>query len=93
MTRSASDRAMPAPEEHCSPPQANTSPGASDARTDLPRPDWLQEAERRLQGHRSLLEKLTEEDWEFFRINDGPEVLGPPPPPPMKRRPRRRGET
>ena len=38
-------------------------------------------------------ETLTEEDWEFFRTYDGPEVLGPPPPPPMKRRPRRRGET
>lgn len=57
-----------------------------------PKPEWLLEAERRLLAHRSLLETLTEEDWEFFRTYDGPEVLGPPPPPPMKRRPRRRGE-
>jgi hypothetical protein len=54
---------------------------------------WSQEAEERLRNHRSLLETLTEEDWEFFRTYDGPEVLGPPPPPPMPRRPGRRGET
>lgn len=57
------------------------------------KPQWLLDAERRLEGHRSLLETLTEEDWEFLRNYDGPEVLGPPPPPPMKRRPRRRDET
>jgi hypothetical protein len=56
------------------------------------KPRWLDEAEERLRNHRSILETLTEEDWEFFRTYDGPEVLGPPPPPPMKRRPRRRGE-
>jgi len=57
------------------------------------KPAWLRAAEERLRHHRSLLETLTEEDWEFLRNYDGPEVLGPPPPPPMKRRPRRRGET
>jgi hypothetical protein len=57
------------------------------------KPAWLREGEERLRGYRSLWETLTEEDWEFLRNYDGPEVLGPPPPPPMKRRPRRRGET
>lgn len=69
------------------------SPSAVPAAPDRPEPQWLLDAKRRLAGHRSLLETLTEEDWEFFRNYDGPEVLGPPPPAPMKRRPRRRGET
>ena len=68
------------------------SPPAVPATPGRPKPQWLLDAERRLEGHRSLLETLTEEDWEFFRNDDGPEVLGPPPPPPMKRRPRGRGE-
>jgi hypothetical protein len=59
---------------------------------DQEKPLWLREAEERVRKHRSLLETLTEEDWEFLRTYDGPEVLGPPPPPPMPRRPRRGGE-
>ena len=59
---------------------------------DAYKPRWLREAEERLRNHRSILETLTEEDREFLRNYDGPEVIGPPPPPPMKRRPRRRGE-
>jgi hypothetical protein len=58
-----------------------------------PIPPWLADLEQRLQKTPTLWDTLTEEDWEFFRNYDGPEVLGPPPPPPMKRRPRRRGET
>lgn len=78
-----SENASAAPPD--SPPVVPAVPGP-------PKPQWLLDAERRIEGHRSLLETLTEEDWEFFRNYDGPEVLGPPPPPPMKRRPRRRGE-
>lgn len=58
-----------------------------------PLPPWLAEIEQRLRNGPTLWDTLTEEDWEFFRTYDGPEVLGPPPPPPMPRRPRRRGET
>jgi hypothetical protein len=65
---------------------------AAPASDDVRKPRWLREAEVRLRNHRSILETLTEEDWEFLRNYDGPEVLGPPPPPPMKRRPRRRDE-
>jgi hypothetical protein len=71
----------------------DTVTGPASVRADVPKPDWLRRAEERLRGYRSLWETLTEEDWEFLRSYDGPEVLGPPPPPPMKRRPRRRGET
>ncbi len=56
-------------------------------------PPWLAEIEERLRNRPSLWDTLSEENREFFRNYDGPEVLGPPPPPPMKRRPRRRGET
>lgn len=85
MDHSASNHASaPAP----GPAIENAAPVSDDVRT----PRWLRDAEERLRNHRSLLETLTEEDWEFFRTHDGPEVLGPPPPPPMKRRPRRRGE-
>lgn len=74
-------------------PGPDTVTGPASVRADVPKPDWLRTAEERLRGYRSLWETLTEEDWEFLRSYDGPEVLGPPPPPPMKRRPRRRGET
>ena len=70
------------------PPGRGTPPRPRDHE----KPSWLREAEERLRKHRSLLETLTDEDWEFLRAYDGPEVLGPPPPPPMPRRPRRRGE-
>lgn len=89
MNRYASDRAMSAPSEPSVPRQVDTPVPPMAQRSEA---EWLQEAERRLRGYRPLLETLTEEDWEFFRNYDGPEVLGPPPPLPMKRRPRRRGE-
>lgn len=56
-------------------------------------PPWLAEIEERLRKRPSLWDTLSEENREFLRNYDGPEVLGPPPPPPMPRRPRRRGET
>lgn len=55
-------------------------------------PPWLAEIQERLRNRPSLWDRLTEEDREFLRNYDGPEVIGPPPPPPMKRRLRRRGE-
>ena len=70
------------------PAPAKVEPQADDGY----KPRWLREAEERLRNHRSILETLTEEDREFLRTSDIPEVLGPPPPPPLKRRPRRRGE-
>lgn len=57
-----------------------------------PLPPWLAEIEERLRSGPSLWDTLTEEDREFLRTCEGPELLGPPPPPPMKRRPRGRGE-
>jgi len=59
-----------------------------------PLPPWLAEIEERLRSRPSLWETLREEDLEFLRNYDSPEVLGPPPPPPppMKRRPRGRGD-
>ena len=85
---------------HSASKHAAATPGAASAPVrkpesgspDVSKPAWLREAEERLRGYRSLWETLTEEDWEFLRNYDGPEVLGPPPPPPMKRRPRRRDE-
>lgn len=79
--------------KHASVPVPGTAPAKVGAQGDDGyKPRWLREAEERLRNHRSILETLTEEDWEFLRNSDIPEVLGPPPPPPMKRRPRRRGE-
>jgi hypothetical protein len=91
MKHYASDHAIPAAQNDSAPRRVESSP-AVPGPGDGSKPEWLLEAERRLSGYKSLLETLTEEDWEFFRTYDGPEVLGPPPPPPMKRRPRRRGE-
>jgi hypothetical protein len=79
--------------EHASVPASGPAPVKAEPPTDdAYKPRWLREAEERLRNHRSILETLTEEDREFLRNSDIPEVLGPPPPPPMKRRPRRRGE-
>lgn len=86
----ASNQAIPAAGNGSAP--RPDPPSAVPAAGGRAKPEWLLEAERRIKAHRSLLETLTEDDWEFFRNYDGPEVLGPPPPPPMKRRPRRRGE-
>lgn len=84
MHKPAADRVKPGPESAPAHETEDTSPRL---------PSWLAEIEKRIRSAPSLLETLTDEDWEFFRNYDSPEVLGPPPPPPMKRRPRRRGES
>lgn len=82
----------PAPEPLPNPADARPENPAGGTRLRRPLPPWLAEIEERVRSGPTLWETLTEEDREFLRTYDGPEVLGPPPPPPMKRRPRRRGE-